>query len=416
MRDCDDVGFILKNAATHKLLTFEEEQKYAFAYLAGKKPDATEAEKKRAVHAKQKIIASNIRLVVTIARKRAAKEVHLSLADMIQEGVLGLDKAIERFDPSKGWRFSTYAYFWVRQHVWECAGAQHRPMSIPLHILESVVRARRIKTELEAAGQKAGLKEVAARIKVQPATLKRYFELAVSTLSLDREDGVTDVPIDDPELGRKDEVELIESWIMQLPEAVRIALCHTFGLMGFDILTPTAIGKQLSPRLNSVKVQALIDEGLDALRNQIPRELEQENTIALILSKKGVMRAKQVDPERMKAVTTLRNMLNKYKEVQFMAFEAYRQTDPFESAVTEKTVKAVKAGERTAKQLVPVDTGALRDSIKVEDPESNGSETIVRLVAGNDEVDYAYEQEMLKRSFLQPAIGVIESELKNMVS
>lgn len=483
----DDVGFILKHAASHKLLTKEEEQEYARIYAESRKRGATEHDRKRGERAKQKLILGNVRLVVSIARKRAAKEVSLSLSDLIQEGCVGLSRAAERFDYTQGWRFSTYAYWWVRQSVLQAASQENRPLLVPSHILEKATKARYIKQKIEIEqGRTPSLGEVAEALKVQPATLKRYLLMAAPLISIDSSlEGAKTVEVstEDPSLEVMEQQKEIEARLGELPENMQFILCHTFGLKNCDILKFAAIGRLLSPSCSAKKTEALLNDALALLRDKMTATESVpviEQTIASVPFKLTVTSAISASEGReiletlnyirlavmlfyglegkkshhVKAISkqlgftlartqslleiaqalikepeqniVLAKRISKKKAIapgQMSLFyegnmfqENKQNPDPFEAALVQKAITANKAGVKQAKSQVPVQTGALRDTIELSEAEQNGNMVTIAITAGNDQVNYAYEQEMLHTPFLRPALARVESELKSLVS
>jgi RNA polymerase primary sigma factor len=126
----------LSKIAKTRLLTPEQEISLSRIVQAGLKDDATEEEKKNTQRAVDKFITANTRLVVTIANKYAKQCQHLTADDLLQEGIIGLKDAVLKFDPTRGYKFSTYAYWWIRQTMTRAINNKERTVRLPCHIGE----------------------------------------------------------------------------------------------------------------------------------------------------------------------------------------------------------------------------------------------------------------------------------------
>ena len=172
----DSTKLMLKQFGQFELLSFEEEKELTRRAAVGDK------------EAKQKLVNHNLRLVMSIARKY--KGTSLSFQDLVQEGTIGLMKAIDKFDPSKDFRFSTYATYWIKQTIGRALAEQNKVIRIPVHMTDLASKVNKATQEyLQTNGEKPTEKEIAMICNISVEKVKEVWNLNKDPLSLD-------VPVD----------------------------------------------------------------------------------------------------------------------------------------------------------------------------------------------------------------------------
>ena len=172
----DPVRMYLKEIGKIPLLPPERE-----SYLAEKIAVGTEEEAK---HAKDELIEANLRLVVSIAKRHVGKGMYF--LDLIQEGNLGLMKAVEKFDYRKGYKFSTYATWWIRQAITRAIADQARTIRIPVHMVETIHKVSRTARQLlQEYGREPTTDEIAKRLEMTPEKVREIMKIAQDPVSLE---------------------------------------------------------------------------------------------------------------------------------------------------------------------------------------------------------------------------------------
>ena len=180
----DTVRLYLKEIGQVPLLKQEEEIELAQTIELGLSPDATEADKIKALRAKKKLSDANLRLVVSIAKKYLGRG--MQFLDLIQEGNLGLLRAVDKFDYRKGYKFSTYATWWIRQAITRAIADQSRTIRVPVHMVETINRINRVSRQLLTdLGREATNEEIAAALHMDVHKLLRIRKIAQEPLSLE---------------------------------------------------------------------------------------------------------------------------------------------------------------------------------------------------------------------------------------
>ncbi|MEO1573642.1 MAG: RNA polymerase sigma factor RpoS [Pseudomonadota bacterium] len=257
---CNATQIYLRDIGQSQLLTADEEKDVARAALKGNEP------------ARQRMIRCNLRLVVKIARRYLNRG--LPLLDLIEEGNLGLIHAVEKFDPERGFRFSTYATWWIRQTIERALMNQSRTVRLPIHVVKEIHACVRVRRELSQALQRvATAQDIAAALEKPVEHIAWLLELddrvAVSVAPSADRDGERSLvdTLADPEAltpacaAQDDSVRHgMSRWFECLSVKERAVLERRFGLRGHDVHTLEQVGKHIGvtrERVRQIQLRAL---------------------------------------------------------------------------------------------------------------------------------------------------------------
>lgn len=281
----DPVRLYLNEIGRYPLLTGQQEVELAMQMEAGRRAQGrmaedglTEEDRAFLGHeidmgdaAQKQLVQSNLRLVVALARRYVGRG--MALLDLVQEGNVGLMRAVERFDYRRGFKFSTYATWWIRQAISRAIADQGRTIRMPIHVLDSVNKLTRAQREMtQSMGRAPTLDELAIELDLDPARVAELQRVAQDTVSLETpvgedEDGTLGDLVEDLESDRPPDVATFSSLQDQLAMALeglnereREVLIMRFGLADGRMRTLEEVGshfKVTRERIRQLETKAL---------------------------------------------------------------------------------------------------------------------------------------------------------------
>ncbi|MBR9906535.1 MAG: RNA polymerase sigma factor RpoS [Gammaproteobacteria bacterium] len=266
----DATQLYLSEIGYSPLLTAEEEVHFSRLALKG---DGK---------ARARMIESNLRLVVKIARRYTNRG--LALLDLVEEGNLGLIRAVEKFDPERGFRFSTYATWWIRQTIERAIMNQTRTIRLPIHVVKELNSYLRAARELaHTLDHEPTAEDIAEKLDVSVADVTRMLRLNERVTSVDTPMGgsdndkaLVDMLTDDNDYGPEGEMqendvrEHIMTWLENLNEKQREVLARRFGLLGYEPATLEDVGREIG--LTRERVRQIQVETLRRLRDMLRQQ------------------------------------------------------------------------------------------------------------------------------------------------
>ncbi|TYK65921.1 RNA polymerase sigma factor RpoS [Colwellia echini] len=255
----DATQIYLSEIGFSPLLTAEEEVYFSRLALKGDEPS------------RKRMIESNLRLVVKISRRYNNRG--LPLLDLIEEGNLGLIRAVEKFDPERGFRFSTYATWWIRQTIERAIMNQTRTIRLPIHVVKELnIYLRAARELIQKLDHEPTAEDIAQHLDVPVDDVNKMLRLNERIASVDTpfagdsEKALLDVIADEKSAGPESDLqsedmsENIVHWLNELNTKQREVLARRFGLLGYEAATLENVGHEIGltrERVRQIQVEAL---------------------------------------------------------------------------------------------------------------------------------------------------------------